>query len=186
MWPFKKKKKEDKDFSFIKEDINKSSMPNAPPSIRNKEDDFGEIKKAIDKPIPRYEGGLNHIKNKIDSQINSPGGVLDIPKRKPSFLKKKRQIESNKKLDITGELGTTSSGQDLGSSSNPIFVKLKDYRSARDNLEKIKELTKQAENLLTDLNETREEEDKELDKWKSDIEKIKNNLLIIDKKLFEL
>tara|TARA_Y100000310_G_C20530116_1_gene737990 strand:+ start:74 stop:640 length:567 start_codon:yes stop_codon:yes gene_type:complete len=188
MWPFKKKKKEEeKAPSLSKPGEHKQNLPDLP-RVKDKakgfpsyDNELGEIKKAIDKPIPKYEGGLSDIKKSIDKQISDKGEPLDIPKRKSPFLKigskiKEPSLPVPKHHKVEHHEG----------SSKPIFVKLSNYKSAKTSLNKIKELAKEAEGLLTDLNQTREEEDRELSKWKSDIEKIKDNLLSIDKKMFEL
>jgi len=189
MWPFKKKKKEEGKASGLNRPVeSKHNLPSLPriddksKGFPSYDQELGEIKKAIDKPIPKYEGGISNIKKSIDNQLSAKGDPLNIPKRKSPFMKEHKPslpIHREKKHEIKIE-------HHEGGSSKPIFVKLNNYKSAKDSLGKIKDLAKEAESLLSDLNQTREEEDKELDKWKADIEKIKNNLLSVDKKLFEL
>ena len=69
--------------------------------------------------------------------------------------------------------------------SKPIFVKIDGYKEALEAIQNIKGLTSQAEETLDQLTKIRAEEDRELNKWHSDIEKIKERLLVIDRKLFE-
>ncbi len=193
MWPFKKKKEEENNQNKKKIEDHKHNLPNLP-DMKEKskgfpsyEHELGEIKRAIDKPIPKYEGGLSNIKKSIEQNISAKGEPLNLPKRKPSFLKNipKTKEASLPHLREISERDTTEVNSDE-ITSKPIFVKLNNYKSAKSSLNKIKNLTKDAENLLLELNQTREEEDKELNKWKADIEKIKDNLLTIDKKMFEL
>jgi hypothetical protein len=190
MWPFKKKKnEEEKSPSIVRHGEHKQNLPDLP-RIKDKSKGFpsydhelGEIKKAIDKPIPKYEGGLSNIKESIDKQISAKGETLNLPKRKSSFLKEKTSKIMRPPIPVPIEHHEM---ENHSNESKPIFIKLNKYNSAKNSLEKIKDLANEAEGLLSDLNHTREEEDRELDKWKSDIEKIKENLLSIDKKLFEL
>lgn len=189
MWPFKKKKKEEektKEAPIMSKTFEKKHnlpdlprMKDHPKSFPSYDGELGEIKKAIDKPIPKYEGGLSKIKQSIDKQLKPKESQLDIPKRKPAFLRAKPKIEIEAPAPASNEAPSHREGK-------PIFVKLNDYKIAKNHITKIKELAKDAEGLLVDLNQTREEEDRELNKWKEDISKIKDNLLSIDKKLFEL
>jgi hypothetical protein len=47
-------------------------------------------------------------------------------------------------------------------------------------------LCREADGLLNNIHKIRENEDKELEKWHHDLDKVKDKLLIVDKKLFEL
>jgi Sec7-like guanine-nucleotide exchange factor len=131
------------------------------------------------KGIPTYSNELGKIKEAIDGSIPSYESVRPIKHSNPLVIPKRKPIVRIKKQETIGP--------NIPENINkPIFVKLEDYKIAKDHLEKVKEMAKNAEGLLKDLNQTREEEDRELEKWKGEIEKIKDNLLKIDKKLFEL
>ncbi|MBT4334238.1 hypothetical protein HOD61_00255 [archaeon] len=68
----------------------------------------------------------------------------------------------------------------------PIFVKIDAYKAAIKSIENIKDLCKESDIVLAELTKIRSEEDRELTKWHRDIDSIKNKLLIIDKKLFDM
>lgn len=68
----------------------------------------------------------------------------------------------------------------------PIYIKIEKYKSAIKTLEEIKARLNEAEKILNNLQKLKEEEDKEFENWKSDIEKIKDKLLSVDKNLFEI
>ena len=72
------------------------------------------------------------------------------------------------------------------SDDKPIFVKIDAYKEAIKSIEKIKELCKESDIVLAELTKIRSEEDRELAKWHKDIDNIKNKLLIVDKKLFDM
>ncbi len=68
----------------------------------------------------------------------------------------------------------------------PVFVKIEQYREALDNIEAIKTKVHEAEELLSRLDQLRAQEDKELQNWHDNIGRIKDKLLSVDKKLFEV
>jgi uncharacterized coiled-coil protein SlyX len=55
-----------------------------------------------------------------------------------------------------------------------------------EGIDKIKSLCKEADNLLDEIHKIRTEEDRELEKWHKDLNQVKEKLLTVDKKLFEL
>lgn len=73
----------------------------------------------------------------------------------------------------------------LGGTEKPLFVKIEKYRDVVDTLKKLKARLSEADTILSKLNHLKEEEDRELAMWQSDLEKIRNQLLDIDRKLFE-
>ena len=73
----------------------------------------------------------------------------------------------------------------LGDTEKPLFVKIEKYRDVVETLKKLKTRLNEADTILSKLNRLKEEEDRELSMWQSDLEKIRNQLLEIDKKLFD-
>jgi len=67
----------------------------------------------------------------------------------------------------------------------PLFVKIEKYKQVIDTLGKLKGRLSEAENILNKLNRLKDEEDRELVAWQNDLEKIRGQLMDIDKKLFE-
>ena len=172
---FKKKKK---DFEFAKE------LPKLKPMKDDQSLKIPDISKKDGKnyPFPSYESDLNEIKKAVDRPI-SPGQSINehdlkvtqslgIPKRKPIFPKKDISYSGNEEIVAPSH------------NDKSIFIKLDDYHIAKEHLVKVINLSDDAQKLLVDLDQTRDEEDKELESWKSDLAKIKDNLLKIDKKLF--
>jgi len=68
----------------------------------------------------------------------------------------------------------------------PIFVKIDNYKEAMENIDRIKGLTNEAEALLDRIHKIRSDEDRELEGWHRDLDKVKDRLLTVDKRLFEL
>ena len=66
-----------------------------------------------------------------------------------------------------------------------LFVKIEKYKEVMKTLDEIRNKLEDSEKILVKLNEIKNEEDKELDSWHSDLQDLKEKLLDIDKKLFE-
>ncbi len=168
---FKKKKKEvdfSKELPDLKARVGESQGLPTTPRVRRQTDKF-----------PSYESELSNIKEVIDKPIRqpAPNPTMEIPKRKPMLPLR----------DTLGQISSKSPSptpQPRGSGKS-IFVKLDNYKAAREHMERVKSLTRDADRLLTELNKTRDAEDRELETWKGDLEKIKDSLVMIDKKLFE-
>lgn len=68
----------------------------------------------------------------------------------------------------------------------PIYVKMEQYKDAMHNIDKIKELCNEADQMLSEISKLRASEDRELEKWQDEVDKIKDKILLVDKKLFEI
>tara|TARA_Y100000310_G_scaffold319294_1_gene374413 strand:- start:142 stop:603 length:462 start_codon:yes stop_codon:yes gene_type:complete len=113
--------------------------------------------------------GFEHDFGTIKKEIGEPKQdipKLDIPKR-------------NKRMVLSVN-GATPIGD------QPIFVKIENYKESMEGIDKIKSLCKEADNLLDEIHKIRTEEDRELEKWHKDLNQVKEKLLTVDKKLFEL
>ena len=71
------------------------------------------------------------------------------------------------------------------SNEQPLFIKVEKYQSVMDNLKKLKAKLAEADGSLAKLTKLRDEEGRELSAWHNDLEKVKGQLMEIDKKLFE-
>jgi hypothetical protein len=68
----------------------------------------------------------------------------------------------------------------------PVFVKLEQYRDVVSNIEILKQKIKETEYLLERIEELRGQEQAELDNCQGTLNKLKEKLIAIDKKLFEV
>ncbi|MDD5650405.1 MAG: hypothetical protein PHF86_08335 [Candidatus Nanoarchaeia archaeon] len=68
----------------------------------------------------------------------------------------------------------------------PLFVKIDKYKQAVNDLEHVKNRLREAEHLLDEIDRIRIEENRELENWRSEINRVKEKLLDVDKKLFEV
>lgn len=188
----KKKGKKEEDFDdsvdFSKSNLEKlmPDLPELPNNTQNKGSNF-----------PSYDSEINSIKRQVEGV---PKEMDDIPIRKPKMkAQNELGIPNNTgfkpnmpqlQLMPTNQIRPVAVVQQprvMGGmvGAKPIFIKIDKYRDALNNLENIKELCRNADNLLGEINRLREEENAELEKWRSDIGKIKDKLLSVDKKLFE-
>jgi len=114
----------------------------------------------------------------------------ELPKSIPTFEGQKqempteaaevKQAVSQAPTMDAPQMPTTSAGPE-----QPLFVKIEKYRNVMDNLGKLKKRLSEAEGVLAKMHKLKEEEDRELEIWHADLEKIRTQLLNIDKNLFE-
>lgn len=72
-----------------------------------------------------------------------------------------------------------------GKESMPVFVKIEDYKDVLDIIDMIKSKIAEAKEALAKINELKNEEDAELELWRSGIEEVERKVVFIDKTLFE-
>ncbi len=65
----------------------------------------------------------------------------------------------------------------------PVFVKVEEYKDVLDVMELIKNKIVQAKDVLGKINELKNEEDSELEVWKTNLEEIENKIDSIDQSL---
>ena len=73
----------------------------------------------------------------------------------------------------------------MGSNEQPLFIKIEKYRDVVDTLGKLRTRLSEAEHILNKLNRLKDEEDRELAAWHNDLTKIRNQLMHIDKQIFD-
>lgn len=67
----------------------------------------------------------------------------------------------------------------------PIYVKVDEYKEVLEIISQIKKKLSDAKSLMSEINEIKNEEDKELARWESTLEGVDAKLDFIDKVLFE-
>jgi hypothetical protein len=66
----------------------------------------------------------------------------------------------------------------------PFFVRIDKFSETKDNFHKINQKIKEMEEILSNLESTKNEEERELDLWKQDMNEMKSLLSNIDKEIF--
>ena len=115
----------------------------------------------LPKSIPTFDS------NKDMPETNMPKPAVSAPAM-PSAMPRSRPA-----------MPTTPSNE------QPLFIKVEKYQSVMDNLKKLKAKLAEADSSLAKLTKLRDEEGRELGAWHNDLEKVKGQLMEIDKKLFE-
>ena len=134
--------------------------------------------------------GLFGFKKKEESSDLPPLQFPELPKSVPSFEPQggmgsdAERIKSAVSMPSMPSLGPSMDSSFSGS-EKPLFVKVERYRDVVETLKKLKARLNDADVVLNKLGQLREEEDRELAAWQSDLERIRSQLLDIDKKLFE-
>ncbi len=111
----------------------------------------------------------------------------ELPKSVPSFESQggfggdAQQIKNA----VSMPLPSLDSMMEPMGNEKPLFIKVERYRDVVETLKKLKARLNDADMILHKLGQLREEEDRELVSWQSDLEKIRGQLLDIDRKLFE-
>jgi hypothetical protein len=70
--------------------------------------------------------------------------------------------------------------------NRPVFVQIDDYKDAMNNIEILKQKIREVEYILDRLNELKSQEQLEISNCETSLNKIKEKLVGIDKKLFEI
>ena len=74
--------------------------------------------------------------------------------------------------------------QNIGD-DKPVFVKLDNYKEALAQLTELKKKVDEAETLINQLEQLKNEENIKLENWKHNLQSMKDRLLSLDKGLFE-
>lgn len=74
---------------------------------------------------------------------------------------------------------------DVSVPEQPLFVRIEKYKEVLETLKRLREKISDAEEGIAKIENLRHEEEKELEAWSNDLNAIRQQLLAIDKKLFE-
>ncbi|MBW3013378.1 hypothetical protein KY325_04235 [Candidatus Woesearchaeota archaeon] len=67
----------------------------------------------------------------------------------------------------------------------PIYVRIEEYRDVLDVVNMLKNKLEEAKSVLAKLNELKNEEDIELERWENGLAAVERKIQFIDKTLFE-
>jgi hypothetical protein len=67
----------------------------------------------------------------------------------------------------------------------PIYVRIEEYKDVLDVINMVKNRLKQAKDTLRKINELKNEEDVEMEKWEAGLDQVERRIAFIDKVLFE-
>ena len=69
--------------------------------------------------------------------------------------------------------------------TQPVFVKIDEYKEAMSLIDNIKSKVKEANGMLDKINDIKAKEEAELDQWKSHLDEIDRKVEFMDRTLFE-
>jgi hypothetical protein len=159
-----KSKKDEKRVDFSQE------IPDFKPISNRNENKLPALPKEEKELFPSYKSEFGSIKKEISKPMFS-APKLEVPKMR-------------KKVEQVPEMPIETERPVMG--DKPIYVKMEQYKEAMSQVDKIKALCNEADKSLSEISNLRSEEDKELHKWQEEIDKIKDKILLVDKKLFEV
>lgn len=139
---------------------------------------FGKKKKEEDLELPKFpempeEPSFPSYEPEFADMEDESPDEFGIPERRPTF-------------EIGDRAPRFKPPQERRPADKPVFVKIEQYREALDNLEDIKSKIGEAEELLASLDHLKAQEERELQSWHNSISRIKDKLISVDKKLFEV
>ena len=111
--------------------------------------------------FPRYESTIKSPEFKPEFRPN-----IEIPMRKPERFNEEKQMPVNEKR------------------GDALFVQVTQYKDVMQAMDKIKEKVREAEKHLEKIESIRQQEQSEIDNWKSELDEIKDKLGSIYKTLF--
>ncbi|MDO8556070.1 MAG: hypothetical protein Q7R96_02760 [Nanoarchaeota archaeon] len=111
---------------------------------------------------------------------------LNIPLRKPLMAKADPVSLPAAPASFAPPVKMASAPSGDYSMEKPLFIKDDDYREAMGNIEALKRTLQDTEALLEKLDAIRLAEEEELKKAHANVESIKEQLLFVDKRLFEV
>jgi hypothetical protein len=126
-------------------------------------------------------------RKKEESSELPPLQFPELPKSVPSF-EPQSGFGTEDAEQIKSAISMPSQPKPMPGSYNeekPLFVKIEKYRDVVETLKKLKARLNEADSILNKLTSLREEEDRELTIWQGDLEKIRSQLMEIDRNLFE-
>ena len=143
---------------------------------------FKKKEKNLDSKVPEFDPIPLETPNMAPSipkfsDYGQEFGTIKKEVGKPALVKKPKEVIVEKKV--------VEMRKPLPAGDKPIFVKIENYKDAMESIQKIKGLCQDADGLLDEIHKIRSDESRELEKWSSDLEKIKEKLLNVDRRLFE-
>ncbi len=134
---------------------------------KEKKEDSHKLPELPKMEFPSYEPQIETIENKKNDFKPSRYKIEEEPEERGY----EREMIPRRKMDVVGD--------------KPLFIKMDKYKDAINDIENIKKRIREAEGILGELERIKAEEDKEIESWKVEIERIKNKLMDVDRKLFE-
>lgn len=147
--------------------------------------------------FPKYESGISHdetaeIKSAVQLEEENAQSTLPstefkpLPEFKPAQPEEEATpLEQEPIAEETQEEFQAIKPREVSSRDKPLFIKIDRYKETMDTIATIKDRITDCQNIMNNIEELKQEEDRQLERWRADLELIKEKLFLIDHKLFE-
>jgi hypothetical protein len=152
-------------------------FPKLPPIQISPPKEIVEVKKVA--PIEMSSAQAPTIKSSILSESSIP----DLPKAKPLVQTSEKQ-EVMPIREIKKESPISVPQMDKDNSREPVFVRIDKFQQAKNDFEEIRKKVSEIEKVLGKIKEVKSREEKELEEWSQNVEKLKLRLIEIDSGIF--
>ncbi len=142
----------------------KEQKPESLPPLK-----FPELPSSMPAEIPAYEHSAMREAAAIKRAV--------MPREEPMDMSK-MMMQMPRKQPMPREMPMQKHEQ-------PLFIKVDAYKEVVDTVTMIKAKLTDAAHILDELTRLKEEEDREIATWHSDLEMVKEKLMLIDQKLSE-
>lgn len=140
---------------------------------------FPEFQKE---PVEEYESPIIPPKEEVKRPVTPPNFMIPIrkpmqPRREEEHFREERhRFEERPRMEERNFRPQRE---------RTLFVKVEKYREIQAKMNEIKAKISESERVLQKLSEVRSQEEHELREWQEDMSKLKDQLIAIDRTLFE-
>jgi len=159
-------------------------IPTREPAFVNQKQNYTERinDNQLDNIIPKNEN-----KQEIKSPFKPEMTTTNVPTLEPKFESYKQENDMTEnvedgKIVLRKQFKVPKRILD----ERPVFVQIDNYKDAMNNIEVLKQKIREVEYILDKLNEIKSQEQLEMSNCETSLNKIKERLIEIDKKLFEI
>ena len=194
------KSKENKNNSTSNPDVNKSESninsvteephPNIdddipePPAIFS-EDGFYETPDEVKHLVKDTTSNLTNYDSELKTSKLDNVNRIEVPRE--TIDMQNDTVPGYNDNDIDIKLNRDSLMSEVSSSNKtngPIFVDMDSFKTMIDGIDNIKQDVKSSEQILTHLNQIKDSKDKELERWRLQLEDIQRKISYVDKVIF--
>jgi len=141
-------------------------------------------------PVPNQDLGIKPLTHEINGKVQDSKGM-----QKSDFeplpishdvMSPKKMVESShiKEPPKTVELSEKTKPISRIKKAEPVYIRLDKFKAGLESFEEIKNKVRDIEELLGNIRETKEREERELEEWEREIQILKSRIESIDSSVF--
>ena len=153
-----------------------------PPAIFS-EDGFYETPDEVKHLVKETSNNLTDYNTELKTTELNTGSRIEVPRE---TIDMKNEEVPGYNEEINSEISRDSLMNEINSKHNngPIFVDMDSFKAMTDGIDTIKQDIKSSEQILTHLNQIKDSKDKELERWRLQLEDIQRKISYVDKVIF--